>query len=96
MPTNVGTFLEPLYRDGGVPLVFVGIFLHTFGFGWLGTWLLRFPSAVTLAGWSTLCFCNAMAFFTPKFNNSPTWLFLALAGVVAIRARLYDRKNDYV
>jgi hypothetical protein len=82
MLTNVGTFLEPLYRDGGVGLLIGGLVLLPFLSGLLGLWLLRQASVFGLVGWSTTCFCSFMSFFTPKFNNAPTWLFIAV-GVIA-------------
>jgi oligosaccharide repeat unit polymerase len=84
MMTNVGTFLEPLYRDGGPPLALFGMAVHSFGFSWLGQVFLRRRNALVLIGWSTLCFCDFIAFFTPKFANTPTWLFVGLGVLVVL------------
>jgi len=79
MDTNVGTFLEPFYRDGGVIFGVIGMLLHSVGFGLLGLLFVRRGTPLALIGWSALCFCNFFAFFTPKFNNTPTWLFVGVA-----------------
>lgn len=83
IPTNVGTFLEPLYRDGGLGLVLVGIALHAFGFNWLGVRLLRRQSVLCSIAWAILCFTDAIAFFVPKYASAPAWLFVGL-GVWAL------------
>lgn len=77
--TNVGTFLEPLYRDGGAALSVVGILVHTIGFNWAAYRFLRSRIFFTDVAWATLVFCSFIAFFTPKFNNFPTWLFVGIA-----------------
>jgi hypothetical protein len=87
METNVGTFLEPLYRDGGVALVIGGLVLLPFLSGFLAIWLLRRANHFGLIGWSTICFCSFMGFFTPKFNNTPTWLFLGIGVLATVFAR---------
>jgi len=80
-PTNVGTFLEPMYRDGGILLVAVGVWAHSFGFNWIGLALLRRRTAMCLCGWAVLCFVDAIAFFTPKYTNTPTWIVVGAASV---------------
>ena len=83
-PTNVGTFLEPMYRDGGLVLVLAGIALHAFGFNWIGLRLVRRQSALCSVAWAVLCFTDAIAFFTPKYASAPVWLFVGLGLAVLI------------
>ena len=81
-PVNVGTFIEPLYRDGGIVYTIVGLVILVFGADWLGIFLLKSQSGLALVAWTNLCFANALAFFTPKFTSFPLWLIVG-AGVVA-------------
>lgn len=87
LPTNVGTFLEPLYRDGGIALMVLGTLMHSFGFNWLGRLLIHNRAPLCLLAWAMLCFTDAIAFFTPKYTNTPTWLVLGLGVFVLLRAR---------
>ncbi|NMG73935.1 oligosaccharide repeat unit polymerase [Aromatoleum diolicum] len=89
-PSNVGTALEPFYRDGGIIFVLFGILVHSFGFDFLGRWLLKSANAASVYAWATLCFCNVIGFFTPKIGNFPVWLFLVIgvgAAVVSMALR---------
>jgi oligosaccharide repeat unit polymerase len=88
MPTNVGTFLEPLYRDAGIVGVLVGTLLISFGGDALAMYLLRRPSAGAFVGWAALCFVDFIAFFTPKASSTPTWLFLLFGVAFAWRNRV--------
>jgi len=91
IPTNVGTFLEPFYRDGGWPFVVVGIVLHSVLFDQIGLRLLRTAEPFAMYAWSTLCFTNAIGFFTPKINNLPVWLFLGAAAAALVLRDLMRR-----
>ena len=77
--TNVGTFLEPFYRDGGLAFAFVAIVVHSFGLDMLGLALLRSGRRLALFAWANLCFVTFIGFFTPKITGFPTWLFTGLA-----------------
>ena len=77
--TNVGTFLEPFYRDGGLPFVFLGILVYSFGLDFLGLQLIKSKTPIALYAWSNLCFINFIGFFTPKIASPATWLFISLA-----------------
>lgn len=77
--TNVGTFLEPFYRDGGDLYCILGIGLYTFGLNALGLWLLRRPSGLSVFLWANLCFAAFIAFFVPKMSTFPVWLFCGCA-----------------
>lgn len=81
-PSNVGTALEPFYRDGGFGFLMFGMLIYSFGFNVFGIWLLRKKSAAAVYAWATLCFCNFIGFFTPKIGNFPVWFFV-FVGVIA-------------
>lgn len=81
-PSNVGTALEPFYRDGGFGFLIFGMLIYSFGFNVLGIWLLRKRNALSVYAWATLCFCNFIGFFTPKIGNFPIWFFVFF-GVIA-------------
>jgi oligosaccharide repeat unit polymerase len=87
IPTNVGTFIEPMFRDGGVLLVVLGIWLHSFGFNALSVRLLSRQAAMCALAWSVLCFTDAIAFFTPKYTNTPTWLVVGIGVLVLLRVQ---------
>lgn len=90
--TNVGTFLEPMFRDGGVLLMVFGTMLHAFGFNWIGARLLRSRAAFCLMAWAVLCFTDLIAFFTPKYTNTPTWLVVGLGLIWLIRGSNGERR----
>jgi hypothetical protein len=83
-PTNVGTFLEPFYQDGGFSFTFVAIVIHSFGLDALGLALLRSGRGLAVFGWANLCFVTFISFFTPKLTGFPTWLFTSLAIAAAL------------
>ena len=76
--TNVGSFLEPFYRDGGFLFVLLGIIIYSFGFDLLAFKFLEFKNPFALYVWSNLCFTSFIAFFTPKITQFPIWLFMGL------------------
>jgi len=78
-PTNVGTFLEPFYRDGGVFFAITGMFIYSFVFDWLAFLFLRSKNKLIMFAWANICFVTFMSFFTPKFSNTPFWIFTLLA-----------------
>lgn len=77
-PTNVGTFLEPFYRDGGFLFVLCGIIIYSFGFDCVGLLLLRGGRSLALYAWANLCFATFIGFFTPKISSFPIWLFMVM------------------
>lgn len=78
-PTNTGTILEPLYRDGGALYATLGLAAIVFTIDSFSLMLLRNGSFMALLAWAHLCFSNLLAFFTPKFNNTPLWMVLFFA-----------------
>lgn len=77
--TNVGTFLEPFYRDGGFLFVLFGVLIYSFGFDLLALKLLASNDPFAFFVWSNLCFTTLIAFFTPKITQFPIWLFIGLS-----------------
>jgi oligosaccharide repeat unit polymerase len=84
-PVNVGTFLEPWYRDGGFALAGIGLFVHTVLANWLGLILLRAGTPLARFAWANLCFMCFIAFFTPKATTLPLWMFVGI-GVFEVAA----------
>jgi hypothetical protein len=81
--TNVGTGLEPFYSDGGFVYLAVGAIVYSFGLNALGAWLLARGGALGVIGWAHTCFTAFICFFTPKINNPPYWMMVAL-GVLGV------------
>ncbi len=77
--TNVGTFLEPFYRDGGFLFVLFGALIYSIGFDVLALKFLESNDLFAFFGWSNLCFTSFIAFFTPKVTQFPIWLFIGLS-----------------
>ncbi len=90
--TNVGTFLESLYRDGGILFVTLGIIIYTFGLDMVGLKLLRSRTLLASYAWANVCFVSFMGFFTPKLSTFPVWLFLGIAILSLCRPHLRFRK----
>lgn len=76
--TNVGTFLEPFYRDGGILFVVFGILMYSFGLDLVGLFVLNSGKSLALYTWANICFISFIGFFTPKISSFPVWLFVAL------------------
>lgn len=95
-PTNVGTFLEPFFRDGGILLCLIGIAAYSIGLNALGYVFLQTPSPMAIFAWSNLCFCTFISFFVPKLSSAPIWLFVTF-GIVAVthgRSKWRAQKNS--
>jgi len=95
--TNVGTFLEPLYRDGGMYFVILGTILYSFGLNSLCLTFLRNGTPLAYYAWAMLCFTTFICLFVPKISSTETWLFvgLGMASLVAKRIQLFlFRKQD--
>lgn len=89
VPANTGTILEPLYRDGGAVYATIGFAALVFIMDSLALAFVRNGSFIALLAWAHLCFCNLLAFFTPKFNNTPLWMvvFIAIATLLFSASR---------
>lgn len=74
--TNVGTFAEPFFRDGGFAFLIVGIPIVLFSIDWLGLIAVKSRSILGVFLYSNLIFTNLIAFFSPKFVSTPIYLFI--------------------
>jgi hypothetical protein len=81
--TNVGTFLEPFFQDGGRVFLFLGIILHTFIFDKVVLHLLSNISQMAVIVIATLCFIDFIGFFVPKISSTATWFILLFAYLVS-------------
>lgn len=87
--TNVGTALEPFFRDGGLLFTLMGIVVITLGFDALALWFWRRGTALSDYAAAHLCFASFIAFFTPKLPAFPLWLFCGAALAEALLKRVY-------
>jgi len=78
-PTNVGTFIEPIYSDGGLDFVFLFIPVLTLALDRLALYMYRRSDYLSLLVWGNILFTLLISFFVPKFNQLPLWLFLFIA-----------------
>jgi oligosaccharide repeat unit polymerase len=76
--TNVGSFLEPFFRDFGYLYMIFGIILHAFFLNFVAIFFLKQRDPYSLFLVSNICIIDLFSFFTPKLNNFPIWLFLFL------------------
>ena len=67
--TNVGTFLEPLYADGGILLVIIGVPILIVSIDFLALSFLRVRTYMGLIVWSHLVVVIVFSFFVSKFNS---------------------------
>ncbi len=93
--TNVGTFLEPFYRDGGFLFVFLGVLIYSVGFDILALKLLESKNIFALFAWSNICFTTFIAFFTPKITQFPIWLFIGLGSFSLLIRQLHSNIVAY-
>lgn len=82
--TNVGTFLEPFYRDGGFIYMIFGVVLHSVILNYWALIFLKIKSVFSLFLVSNVCVINFFSFFTPKLNNFPIWFFFSIGFIIVI------------
>ncbi len=91
--TNVGTALEPFYRDGGWSYMLVGMLCISFLVDQLALRSASYRNPFSMHLWSALCFVSATSFFAQKLGNLSVWLFILLAlTAVAIQLCLNRRR----
>jgi oligosaccharide repeat unit polymerase len=83
--TNVGTFLEPFYRDFGYLYMIFGIILHSVFLNYFAIFFLKMNSPYSLFLVSNICIIDFFAFFTPKLNNFPIWLFFSIGFLIVLK-----------
>jgi hypothetical protein len=85
--TNVGTFLEPFYQDGGRLFLIFGILIHTLLFDRIALFLMKRISIFSVISIATLCFINFIAFFVPKVTSASSWfIFRNLCVILSFEA----------
>jgi hypothetical protein len=91
---NVGTFVEPIYSDGGfvfflaaTPLLIVIVDRSALFFYSKNNFASRLV-------WANLIFSAMISFFVPKFNSVPIYIFLTLA-ILFNMAKASRSLNDY-
>lgn len=94
--TNVGTVLEPFYRDGGLVYTLLGICFASFVMDFLALILWRTKGVLANVAAANLCFASLLAFFAAKITTFPLWFacglgLSAIAGEVLRRPRIPGR-----
>jgi hypothetical protein len=74
-PTNIGTFIEPLFSDGGFYYVLVGVPIIVFGIDWIGARALESNSFFGIFLYGNFVFANLISFFVAQFASTPIYLF---------------------
>lgn len=85
--TNVGTFLEPFYSDGGLPYIFIVFPIFIVLSDYVA---LRFLGSGTLFGaflWSHFVYAAMISFFVSRLHSTYMFLFVALWFVAGRAAR---------
>lgn len=76
--TNVGTALEPWFRDLGATGMFLGMIALSFGVDMVAYLGLRFGRLTGLLVVMTMCYCSIFAFFVPRLTTGPVFAVLSL------------------
>lgn len=82
--TNIGTFLEPYYSDGGHAFMLLGILFFSFGLNAAGLYFLRANTPFADYAWANLCLALTLAFILNKMVSFPLWLFCCIGLVSAM------------
>jgi oligosaccharide repeat unit polymerase len=83
--TNVGTFLEPFYRDFGLLFMLFAVFIHSIFLNHVAFYFLKLGTPYSLFLVSNICIIDFFSFFTPKLNNFPIWFFFSLGFMIVIK-----------
>ncbi|UYQ70957.1 oligosaccharide repeat unit polymerase [Pelagibacterium flavum] len=104
LTTNVGTALEPWYRDMGLIGVLVGALVLSFGLDAMAYWGVKFGrlSGHLLA--VMMCYCSIFAFFVPRLTTGAVvavlgiflihWVIGAASTSAQFRAALQRGRNS--
>lgn len=93
--TNVGTFLEPFFQDGGRIFMALAIIIHTFLFDLVALRLMKNINVFGVICVATLCFINFIAFFVPRINSTATW-FIFLLSYLLFLLDAYNKKKSAI
>jgi oligosaccharide repeat unit polymerase len=91
-PTNIGTFIEPLFSDGGFYFVLAGVPIIVFGIDWIGARALESNSFFGIFLYGNFIFANLISFFVAQFASTPIYLFTLIFLVARLtRSKRGDR-----
>lgn len=93
--TNIGTFIEPLYSDGGVIFLIFGIPFVIITIDWIGIAALNAKSYYGIFIYSNLVLSNMLSFFVAKFTSTPIYLFIAIFIISEIVKSLRVAKRSH-
>ncbi len=89
--TNIGTFLEPFYSDGGLAFMLFGILFFSFGLNAVGLFFLKANTSLADYAWANLCLALTLSFILNKMVSFPLWLFCGIGLFSAMAAN----QNSY-
>jgi len=82
--TNVGTFLEAFYSDGGIVFTLLGIIIFSFGLNAAGLYYLKANTVFSDYAWANICLSLTLAFILNKMVTFPLWLFCGIGIISAV------------
>lgn len=76
--TNVGTFLEPIYADGGIWMLLVFLPIMVLTLDGFALSLFRMQTVISRFIWANIVFTFVISFFVPKYNSTAAYVFLVV------------------
>ena len=76
--TNIGTFIEPLFSDGGLYFVLLGVPTIIFSIDLLALRALESKNFFGVFLYGNLIFANLISFFVAQFASTPIYLFTVM------------------
>lgn len=76
--TNVGTFLEPIYADGGIWMLLVFLPMMVWTLDGFALSLFRMQTVMSRFIWANIVFTFVISFFVPKYNSTAAYVFLVV------------------
>ena len=76
--TNVGTFLEPIYVDGGIWMLIVFLPVMVWVLDGFALSLFRMQTVMSRFIWANIVFTFVISFFVPKYNSTAAYVFLVV------------------
>lgn len=92
--TNVGSFMEPYFQDGGRIFLLMGILLHTFVFDRIVYYFLRKMNSLSVIIIAAICYINFIAFFVPKIASTATWFIMLSVLLIGWLLPTGEKNND--
>lgn len=94
--TNVGTSLEPFFRDGGYGYLLFGCLAGSFVLDSISLLCLRAKTMFSIHFWACAVFVSATSFFVQKLGNLSVWIFLFCACVSMFAASIRTRSRSVI